>query len=181
MGISHSFPAQVFACVCIAGNEGFGAVVPLALFLAALTAVATSVKPLYRYLVAAASAPLLLFAVLFAEWANQEGEGWLHGRAGPLRGRLYFIFLPLFACYACAWWLHANLPYIWDANFAPPLAFDNARKHDVKAKRFSRLFRGGESDYGKSQDGQVIFGAARGATIYMPRTDGDNHFMDAPP
>ena len=159
----------VFVCVCLAGDEGFGALIPLALFLGALVTVAATVKPLYRYLFTAATMPLLLFAALLAEWSTQDGRGYLHGRAGVLRGRLYFIFLPLFGCYAMAWWLLNNLPYIWDANFAAPDAVDDAKKpHNIHQKRFSRLFKRDSQDYGKSADGQVIFGAARGRTIFMP-------------
>ena len=159
----------VFVCVCLAGDEGFGALIPLALFLGALVTVAATVKPLYRYLFTAATMPLLLFAALLAEWSTQDGRGYLHGRAGVLRGRLYFIFLPLFGCYAMAWWLLNNLPYIWDANFAAPDAVDDAKKPpNIHQKRFSRLFKRDSQDYGKSADGQVIFGAARGRTIFMP-------------
>lgn len=84
------------------------------------TLVISALKPVCVYLFAAATLPVISFATLFTLWHGSKLPIF-QGTLGPfLNGRLYIVFIPAYVAYYQAWWLHTNLPYLWDATFADP-------------------------------------------------------------
>mmetsp|Transcript_6556 Transcript_6556/g.9756 ORF Transcript_6556/g.9756 Transcript_6556/m.9756 type:complete len:182 (+) Transcript_6556:1180-1725(+) len=103
-----------------ASANGYGILLVLIVFGILATIVLSTIKPIYFYLGVAAAPPIFLFTTLYLLWAN--GLSILHGRLAFLQGRLYLVFLPAFVTYAQLWWLHFNLPLLWDATFYSPTA-----------------------------------------------------------
>lgn len=84
------------------------------------TLVVSALKPVCVYLSAAATVPVISFATLFTLWHSSQ-LAIFRGTLGPfLNGRLYIVFVPAYVVYYQACWLHANLPYLWDATFFDP-------------------------------------------------------------